>query len=67
MSGTEVDEKSLTGKGDSRSPAKLDVVNPWDPTKLPDGGAAAWLVVAGAFCCVFCSFGWVNCEITVDL
>ncbi|KAK3361577.1 major facilitator superfamily domain-containing protein [Lasiosphaeria ovina] len=26
----------------------------------PDGGAAAWLVVLGAWCCSFCSPGWIN-------
>ncbi|PKS12587.1 hypothetical protein jhhlp_000795 [Lomentospora prolificans] len=26
----------------------------------PDGGAAAWLVVLGAWCTLFCSFGWIN-------
>lgn len=26
----------------------------------PDGGAAAWLVVLGAWCTSFCSFGWLN-------
>ncbi|ORY10279.1 putative MFS transporter [Clohesyomyces aquaticus] len=26
----------------------------------PDGGVAAWLVVLGAWCTSFCSFGWVN-------
>ncbi|GKT51115.1 MFS transporter asaE [Colletotrichum spaethianum] len=26
----------------------------------PDGGATAWLVVLGAWCTSFCSFGWVN-------
>lgn len=26
----------------------------------PDGGAAAWLVVLGAWCVSFCSFGWLN-------
>ncbi|KFY85159.1 hypothetical protein V500_08656 [Pseudogymnoascus sp. VKM F-4518 (FW-2643)] len=25
-----------------------------------DGGFAAWSVVFGAWCCLFCSFGWVN-------
>jgi hypothetical protein len=34
---------------------------PWHPSQYPDGGLQAWLVVAGAFCCVFCSFGWINC------
>ena len=33
-----------------------------DPKSFPDGGFEAWLVVAGAFCCLFCSFGWINCE-----
>jgi len=37
-------------------------VNPWDPSQFPDGGLKAWLVVAGAFCCFFCSFGWINCK-----
>ena len=26
----------------------------------PDGGLAAWLVVLGAWCVSFCSFGWLN-------
>ncbi|OAQ98949.1 hypothetical protein LLEC1_00580 [Akanthomyces lecanii] len=26
----------------------------------PDGGRSAWLVVLGAWCCTFVSFGWVN-------
>ncbi|KAH7161959.1 hypothetical protein B0J13DRAFT_614645 [Dactylonectria estremocensis] len=28
--------------------------------KVPDGGLAAWLVVFGAWCSSFCSFGWLN-------
>lgn len=30
------------------------------PGDFPDGGLQAWLVVSGAFCCLFCSFGWIN-------
>lgn len=26
----------------------------------PDGGMRAWLVVLGAWCTSFCSFGWIN-------
>lgn len=26
----------------------------------PDGGLEAWLVVLGAWCTSFCSFGWIN-------
>ena len=33
-----------------------------DPKNYPDGGWAAWLAVSGAFCCLFCSFGWINCR-----
>ncbi len=33
-----------------------------DPNSFPDGGWEAWLVVAGGFCSVFCSFGWINCQ-----
>jgi hypothetical protein len=29
-------------------------------SKAPDGGAVAWLVVVGAWCTSFCSFGWIN-------
>ncbi|KAI9758540.1 MAG: Altered inheritance of mitochondria protein 24, mitochondrial [Chaenotheca gracillima] len=32
-----------------------------DPSSFPDGGLEAWLVVLGGFCCLFCSFGWINC------
>ncbi|KAK7418598.1 hypothetical protein QQZ08_011182 [Neonectria magnoliae] len=32
---------------------------PWG-SDAPDGGAAAWLVVLGAWCTSFCSFGWLN-------
>ncbi|KAF2753018.1 MFS general substrate transporter [Pseudovirgaria hyperparasitica] len=28
---------------------------------FPDGGRAAWTVVAGGFLCLFCSFGWMIC------
>lgn len=32
-----------------------------DPADFPDGGLEAWLVVLGGWCCLFCSFGWINC------
>lgn len=32
----------------------------FDPSSFPDGGWEAWLAVSGAFCCLFCSFGWIN-------
>ncbi|KAJ3496251.1 hypothetical protein NLG97_g2800 [Lecanicillium saksenae] len=30
------------------------------PPPPPDGGTTAWLVVLGAWCTAFCSFGWLN-------
>ncbi|KAI9726857.1 MAG: hypothetical protein M1834_001481 [Cirrosporium novae-zelandiae] len=33
-----------------------------DPRSFPDGGLEAWLVIVGGWCCLFCSFGWINCE-----
>jgi hypothetical protein len=39
----------------------------FDPRDNPDGGREAWLVVLGAFCCMFCSFGWINCELLLPL
>jgi len=37
------------------------VVGGINPADFPDGGLEAWLVVFGGWCCLFCSFGWVNC------
>ncbi|KAI0475494.1 major facilitator superfamily domain-containing protein [Xylariaceae sp. FL0804] len=31
------------------------------PDVFPDGGFQAWLCIAGGFCTVFASLGWVNC------
>jgi hypothetical protein len=39
-------------------PAQPDTTSSSPP---PDGGLEAWLVVAGGFCTVFASFGWINC------
>ncbi|KAB8068839.1 hypothetical protein BDV29DRAFT_62798 [Aspergillus leporis] len=41
---------------------KAPPVSPWHPSQYPDGGFKAWTVTAAAFSCVFCSFGWINCE-----
>ncbi|KAJ5987253.1 monocarboxylate transporter [Penicillium sp. IBT 35674x] len=32
----------------------------WGHDAAPDGGAKAWLVVLGAWCALFCTFGWIN-------
>jgi len=31
------------------------------PADFPDGGLTAWAVCAGAWCCLFASFGWITC------
>lgn len=33
----------------------------FDPSAFPDGGLKAWLVVAGGWCGLFCTFGLINC------
>jgi hypothetical protein len=35
-------------------------VKPVAGSGAPDGGLTAWLVVLGAWCTSFCSFGWIN-------
>jgi hypothetical protein len=32
----------------------------------PDGGLAAWLMVSGAWCVLFCSFGWINSMLNIS-
>jgi hypothetical protein len=34
-----------------------------DVLDIPDGGMTAWLVVLGAWCVSFCSYGWINSEL----
>jgi hypothetical protein len=29
-------------------------------SEFPDGGLKAWSVVVGGWCCLFCSYGWIN-------
>ena len=46
-----------TEKGDHSGTASAGS----SPSEFPDGGLKAWSVVVGAFCCLFTSFGWINC------
>lgn len=32
-----------------------------------DGGTTAWLVVLGAWCASFCSYGWINSQWTLSI
>lgn len=36
-------------------------MSPFHPSQFPDGGKQAYLTLLGGFCCLFCSFGWLNC------
>ena len=46
---------------DSDLEKKAPVHPMMDPASFPDGGLKAWLTVLGGSCCLFVSFGWVNC------
>lgn len=52
--------RSLHPSADTAKPG-ADPPHPAGPGDFPDGGAAAWLVVAGGWCALFCTFGLVNC------
>jgi len=59
-----VDDHDQPGSPTSEEPEKTPAApaNPWmDPSSFPEGGAKAWLTVAGAAACLFVSFGWINC------
>jgi hypothetical protein len=51
--------QSATPDTEKAPQEKLDRNDPGPP---PDGGFEAWLVIAGGFCTVFASFGWINCK-----
>ncbi|KAH8646251.1 monocarboxylate permease-like protein [Xylariales sp. PMI_506] len=48
--------KTASEKGDTDSPPSGP-----DPQAFPDGGFEAWFCIAGGFCTIFCSMGWINC------
>jgi len=54
------------GGGGGGSAAAVGAPSPvhpmMDPSSFPDGGLRAWLVVLGAACSLFASFGWINGE-----
>jgi hypothetical protein len=50
------------GDNEVAIPFPSQPANPLDPSSFPEGGLKAWTVVAGAVCCLFVSFGWINCE-----
>jgi hypothetical protein len=53
---------TLTEKYDVENAGAATAPVPKHMKEAPDGGAAAWLVVFGAWCTSFCSFGWINSQ-----
>lgn len=63
------DEKELIEVHDARDDIEHDgrlsdprpaPLPPWHPSNNPDGGLQAWLSVAGSWCGLFVSFGWIS-------
>ncbi|KAI8716385.1 MFS domain-containing protein [Fusarium sp. LHS14.1] len=53
-------EDTLQGSADEREGKLTPLALSASQSPPPDGGFAAWCVVAGAWCTSFCSFGWMN-------
>ncbi|RKU44088.1 hypothetical protein DL546_007380, partial [Coniochaeta pulveracea] len=51
-------EKEKRAQPESEDSSDTDVCPPVND--IPDGGTTAWLVVLGAWCVSFCSYGWIN-------
>ena len=58
---------ALTEKHDIENGVTSPPLTSKDMKEPPDGGAAAWLVVFGAWCTSFCSFGWINSLYILDI
>ena len=54
-------EMSTNSEPESEKSGKQPTASLPTSSPPPDGGFKAWIVVAGAWCCLFCSFGYVNC------
>jgi hypothetical protein len=58
----ERDVEKAASLGENGEESTHDVaLNGPDPSAFPDGGFEAWMAVAGGFCTIFSSFGWINC------
>lgn len=56
------DQNARKKPGSERTDAASAPSGPPAPGPPPDGGFQAWMVVVGAFCGLFVSFGWINCK-----
>ncbi|KAF5694983.1 major facilitator superfamily transporter [Fusarium globosum] len=59
LSGSETERPQDANPEAALDQQASDAVKPHDEGPL-DGGTAAWMVVLGAWCCSFCSPGWIN-------
>jgi hypothetical protein len=51
----------LSNEANAAATRSIEKPPAWDnDDPPPDGGITAWLVVLGAWCILFCSFGWIN-------
>ncbi|KAJ5524759.1 Major facilitator superfamily domain general substrate transporter [Penicillium frequentans] len=57
LSPQENPSSDVDSKEDNSVPKPADS----NPADFPDGGMRAWTVVAGSWCCMFASMGWINC------
>jgi MFS family permease len=55
------EQSSSTEKHTKPTQSSTPPVSPYHPSQFPDGGKSAYLCLLGAFCLLFCSFGWLNC------
>ncbi|KAH7078453.1 major facilitator superfamily domain-containing protein [Paraphoma chrysanthemicola] len=56
-----IDEKQVERTPSAPTQQDSGAVSPFHPSQFPDGGKNAYLCLLGGFCCLFCSFGWLNC------
>jgi hypothetical protein len=65
LSGTEKGDDTIQSTHPTVVGIDSEKAQPSQPTQphgadIPDGGLAAWLVVAGVWCTSFSSFGWLS-------
>jgi hypothetical protein len=56
----QAEEGAESERAGEKAEHSSETVPPVYTKDAPDGGMVAWLVVLGAWCTSFCSFGWIN-------